>query len=113
MAAPTPRLDLAALSALTFERPDLERFPALGLALDVLRGGGGAATVLNAANEVAVQAFLQGRIGFLAIARTVAQVLDRFGSVPEPDDIEGVLRLDVDARRVSSDLVGVSAAHTY
>ena len=113
MAAPTPRLDLAALSALSFERPDLERFPALSLALDVLRGGGGAATVLNAANEVAVQAFLQGRIGFLAIARTVAQVLDRFGSVPEPDDIEGVLRLDADARRVSSDLVGVSAAHTY
>ena len=60
--------DLAALGRLTFERADLDRFPALGLAIEALRAGGGAPTALNAANEVAVAAFLDRRIGFGDIA---------------------------------------------
>ena len=64
---------------LEFAEPDLERFPALRLARDALRAGGGAPTILNAANEVAVEAFLQRRIGFLDIAGTVARVLDEHG----------------------------------
>ena len=67
--------DLAAMGRLTFERADLARFPALGLAIDALRAGAGAPTALNAANEVAVAAFLSGRIGFGEIARLVAATL--------------------------------------
>ena len=71
----TPRLDLAALGALTFERPDEVLFPALRLARDALRTGGVAPAALNAANESAVEAFLAGRIGFLDIAAVVEDVL--------------------------------------
>jgi 1-deoxy-D-xylulose-5-phosphate reductoisomerase len=76
IAAPSPRLDLAQLGRLTFEAPDPERFPALALARAALASGGGAPTVLNAANEVAVAAFLDERIGFLDIAAIVARTLD-------------------------------------
>ncbi len=68
-------LDLAAIGQLSFQQPDLVRFPALGLAVAALRAGGGAPTALNAANEVAVEAFLTARIGFSDIARTVELVL--------------------------------------
>jgi 1-deoxy-D-xylulose-5-phosphate reductoisomerase len=71
ISAPTPRLDLAAIGKLTFEAPDHARFPALGLAGDALRQAGSAPTVLNAANEVAVAAFLAGGIGFLQVAAVV------------------------------------------
>jgi len=67
--------DLAALGALTFEQADLVRFPALALAIDALSEGGGAPTALNAANEVAVEAFLAGRIGFSALSRIVERTL--------------------------------------
>ena len=67
--------DLAALGALTFEQADLVRFPALALAMDALSEGGGAPTALNAANEVAVEAFLAGRIGFSALSRIVERTL--------------------------------------
>ena len=67
--------DLAALGALTFEQADLVRFPALALAIDALSEGGGAPTALNAANEVAVEAFLAGRIGFSALSRVVERTL--------------------------------------
>ncbi len=67
--------DLAALGRLTFERADLDRFPALGLAIDALKTGGGATTALNAANEVAVAAFLDGRIGFGDIVRLVERTV--------------------------------------
>src|SRR5215472_1743506 len=77
--APSPRLDLAKLAQLTFEAPDPERFPALRLARAALLAGGGAPTVLNAANEIAVAAFLDERIGFLDIAATVERTLDRLG----------------------------------
>lgn len=72
----TPRLDLAQVAQLTFETPDMARFPALASARQALREGGGAPTVLNAANEIAVEAFLGGRIGFLEIAQVVAETLD-------------------------------------
>jgi 1-deoxy-D-xylulose-5-phosphate reductoisomerase len=75
IAAPTKRLDLAAIGKLTFEPPDEERFPALRVAREALLRGGGAPTVLNAANETAVHAFLEGRIGFLDIVDTVEQTL--------------------------------------
>ncbi|MFY8209023.1 MAG: 1-deoxy-D-xylulose-5-phosphate reductoisomerase, partial [Caulobacter sp.] len=68
---PAPRLDLAAYGQLTFESPDVERFPAIGIAREALRLGGGAPAAMNAANEVAVAAFLDRRIGFLDIAGAV------------------------------------------
>ncbi len=68
MASGATPLDLAAIGQLSFERPDAQRFPCLGLAYGALRAGGTAPAMLNAANEVAVAAFLEGRIGFTAIA---------------------------------------------
>lgn len=75
ISAPTKRLDLAAVGKLTFEAPDEERFPALRVAREALLRGGGAPTVLNAANETAVHAFLEGRIGFLEIVEAVEATL--------------------------------------
>jgi 1-deoxy-D-xylulose-5-phosphate reductoisomerase len=88
--------DLAALGRLTFERADLQRFPALGLAIDALRSGGGAPTALNAANEVAVAAFLDQRIGFGDIARLVAKTLAAMtatGELSAPADIAEALAI--------------------
>ena len=75
--SPSRRLDLAELGSLVFQPPAHDRFPALNLAIDSMRSGGLAPTVLNAANEIAVQAFLDRRIGFLDIPRVVAAALDR------------------------------------
>ena len=77
---PAPRLDLAVIGALTFEEPDAARFPALTLARESLRMGGGAPAALNAANEIAVAAFLQRRIGFLEIAAIVGETLEMMGT---------------------------------
>ena len=74
---PAPRLDLAAVGALTFEAPDIERFPALELARQALRAGGGAPAAFNAANETAVARFLDRKIGFLDIVAAVAETLER------------------------------------
>jgi 1-deoxy-D-xylulose-5-phosphate reductoisomerase len=82
METPVNRLDLAEIARLDFERPDLERFPALRLAREALQAGGGAPTILNAANEVAVEGFLQSRVAFLDIPHIVQDVLDRMGSQP-------------------------------
>ena len=71
-----PSLDLAAIRSLSFEKPDLGRFPCLGLAYEALRAGGTASAVLNAANEVAVEAFLAGRLPFTGIARVIADTLN-------------------------------------
>jgi 1-deoxy-D-xylulose-5-phosphate reductoisomerase len=76
-------LDLAAVGQLSFERPDLARFPALGLAIAALGEGGGAPTALNAANEIAVEAFLAQRIGFPEMARLVEAVLEQSGRAGE------------------------------
>ncbi|WP_428493672.1 1-deoxy-D-xylulose-5-phosphate reductoisomerase [Rhodopila sp.] len=107
LATVSPRLDLAALGRLDFEAPDLIRFPALRVAREALQAGGGTPTILNAANEVAVAAFLDRRIGFLAIVETVEQVLQRLGT-PKADSLDQVLALDAMARRIAGDLI---AAH--
>ena len=109
MATQSPRLDLAALARLDFAEPDMERFPALGLARDALRAGGGAPTVLSAANEVAVEAFLQRRIGFLDIANTVARVLHALGA-PQADTLDDVIALDAAARRTAAQFAAARAA---
>jgi 1-deoxy-D-xylulose-5-phosphate reductoisomerase len=94
---PVRRLDLAEISTLTFERPDYERFPSLKLALDALALGGGMPTVLNAANEIAVEAFLSRRIGFDGIARHVEEACEaalKDGAAREPATVEEALRVD-------------------
>ncbi|MGD9615674.1 MAG: 1-deoxy-D-xylulose-5-phosphate reductoisomerase [Alphaproteobacteria bacterium] len=102
--APTKRLDLAEIGRLTFEPPDPRRFPALHLAREALRRGGGSPTVLNAANEAAVHAFLEGRIGFLDIAATVERTLERIPAT-KLDSLEDVYNLDGTAREIAAELI--------
>jgi len=104
MATPSPRLDLAAVARLEFAEPDLNQFPALRLARYALRAGGGTPTIMNAANEIAVEAFLKRRIGFLDIAGTVEQVLDAMGT-PRADTLDDVVALDAAARCAAERLV--------
>jgi len=96
------RLDLFEIARLDFERPDFARFPCLKLAFDALRAGGTAPAVLNAANEEAVAAFLDHRIGFLDIAAVIAASLERSrpGAV---DSLEAVLAADAHARELARD----------
>lgn len=99
MVTPCARLDLAQIGQLTFEAPDLKRFPALSLAREALCAGAAASTALNAANEVAVAAFLARRIGFLDIAATVAAVLATgTGTTGVPADLDTVYEIDRIAR---------------
>ncbi len=105
----SPRLDLAAIARLDFAEPDIERFPALRLSRDALRAGGGAPTILNAANEVAVEAFLGRRLGFLGIAHIVEAVLDRLGA-PAAPGLEDVMALDRTGRRIAAELVAAESA---
>ena len=105
---PAARLDLAALQNLTFEEPDLERFPALALARRALETGGGAPTVLNAADEVAVGEFIAGRIAFPAIVALVDATLDVAagrGLLAEPAGIDAALAVDHIARSLARDLL--------
>jgi 1-deoxy-D-xylulose-5-phosphate reductoisomerase len=104
LATAAPRLDLAARVTLDFYAPDETRFPALRLARDALRADGGAPTILSAANEIAVAAFLQRRIGFLDIAGVVARVLDGMGA-PPIETLDDVLALDEAARRAAETAV--------
>jgi 1-deoxy-D-xylulose-5-phosphate reductoisomerase len=104
MEAPVQRLDLAQIAALTFEAPDEIRFPALRLARRSLQQGGAAPTILNAANEVAVAAFLSRRIGFLDIERVVEGTLGASPSVPLAD-IAAVIAVDGEARRRAEELI--------
>jgi len=103
-AAPTTRLDLADVGRLTFEAPDAQRFPALRLAREALARGGAGPTVLNAANETAVHAFLNGQIGFLDIAATVERTLELMpgGNL---DSLDDVYNLDRTAREIAATLV--------
>ncbi|HZS83714.1 MAG TPA: 1-deoxy-D-xylulose-5-phosphate reductoisomerase [Stellaceae bacterium] len=105
MAAPTPRLDLAALGRLTFAAPDETRFPALRLARAALRRGGASPTILNAANEIAVHAFLERAIGFLDIARVVEGTLERLrdGVIASLEDVHN---FDTEARQLAGGLIG-------
>ena len=97
IATPCQPLDLASIGRLDFEAPDMERFPALRLARAAAAAGGTTPAILNAANEVAVAAFLAGRIGFLDIAMIVEDVLQRC-SAPQPAHIDDVLATDAQAR---------------
>jgi 1-deoxy-D-xylulose-5-phosphate reductoisomerase len=101
MDTPSERLDLGAIAKLTFEAPDPERFPALRLAREALKSGGNAPTILNAANEVAVERFLAGAIGFLDIAETVEETLSRIPNAPLSalDDVHG---FDAEARGIAA-----------
>ncbi|NLF53288.1 MAG: 1-deoxy-D-xylulose-5-phosphate reductoisomerase [Thauera phenolivorans] len=90
-------LDLFEIGRLEFERPDFRRFPCLALAYQALRAGGGAAAVLNAANEEAVAAFLAGRIGFMRIAEVIAASLERAGALAV-DTLDAVLAADARGR---------------
>ena len=106
---PAPRLDLPALGRLTFEAPDVDRFPALGLAREALRAGGATPAVFNAANEVAALAFLDRKLGFLNIAAVVAETLERatksgmtFGS---GDACAAALSVDAQARRLAQSII--------
>jgi 1-deoxy-D-xylulose-5-phosphate reductoisomerase len=113
MPGPAPRLDLARAATLTFEEPDIAKFPALGLARRALEGGGAGPTVLNAANEVAVAEFLARRLDFGGISALVEATLD--GAVSRnwtaaPESVEHALSIDHDARMLARDLLPEIAA---
>jgi 1-deoxy-D-xylulose-5-phosphate reductoisomerase len=110
---PAARLDLAALQKLTFEEPDLERFPALALARRALEMGGAATAVLNAADEIAVGEFISGKINFPAITALVEATLEAAagrGLLAEPTGIEAALAVDHIARSLARDLLPEIAA---
>jgi 1-deoxy-D-xylulose-5-phosphate reductoisomerase len=105
---PVPRLDLAKVRELTFEDPDMERFPALGLARQAMQTGGAAPTVLNAADEIAVAEFIAGRIPFMGIPALVAATLEAAGGrglLAEPDSIEAALAVDDESRELARGLL--------
>jgi 1-deoxy-D-xylulose-5-phosphate reductoisomerase len=104
MQAPVETLDFVRIGQLTFEAPDPVRFPALRLARAALAAAGRAALVLNAANEIAVAAFLASRIGFLSIARVVEETLAA-EPLEAPPDLDAVLEADLAARRRAEALV--------
>ena len=112
----TARLDLAQLGALTFEAPDAQRFPALGLCRAALTAGAGATTALSAANEIAVEAFLGGRIRFLDICRIVDEVMGRLqgeeaGAIAKsPSSFDEVAQVDQAARGAARRIAGSLAA---
>src|SRR4029077_581790 len=110
---PAPRLDLARVSALTFEAPDPVRFPALKLARQALDAGGAPPTVLNAANEIAVREFVGRRLGFPGIAALVEATLDaadRRGDMAEPQSVGEARKIDHNARRLAAALLPDIAA---
>ncbi|WP_294332820.1 1-deoxy-D-xylulose-5-phosphate reductoisomerase [uncultured Sphingomonas sp.] len=104
METPCAPLDLAAVGRLDFENPDLDRFPALALAIEALKAGGARPAILNAANEVAVAAFLAGRIGFLEIAAISADTLSRYDPAA-PETLDAVLAIDEEARTFAAERV--------
>lgn len=114
IAGPAARLDLAKIGQLTFEEPDLKRFPGLRLAFDALRTGKGATTVYNAANEVAVAAFAAGEIRFGAIARLVEATLERWiktGRLAVLASADDAISVDHNARKMAAGLLPEIAAN--
>ena len=105
ISTPSPRLSLAEIGTLTFFAPDDVRFPALSLSRQALRIGGAAPNILNAANEVAVERFLAGCIGFLDIVRTVEHVLGEATNTA-PGDIDDVFETDAAARELARRFIG-------
>ncbi|MGA9797310.1 MAG: 1-deoxy-D-xylulose-5-phosphate reductoisomerase [Rhizomicrobium sp.] len=111
IASPSRMLDLVCSKPLTFEAPDIGKFPCLALAQECLRAGGRATTILNAANEIAVQAFLGRRIGFLDIARVVEETLSADRQPNDPhESLDAVLEIDGRARAMAGDFCRKLAA---
>lgn len=114
MDAPVKRLDLGEIARLDFETPDETRFPAIRVVREALEAGGTAPTVMNAANEIAVEAFLARRIGFLDIASVVEATMEAMakeaGASQPPQDLETVRSLDGQARRLAEDITQRRAA---
>ncbi len=102
--AGVPRLDLTRTGQLTFEAPDIRRFPCLALAYQALEAGGAAPTALNAANEVAVEAFLNRRLPYPAIAETLQHCLGRLGD-RQAQELDELVAIDEEARRVASEFI--------
>ncbi|HZL56022.1 MAG TPA: 1-deoxy-D-xylulose-5-phosphate reductoisomerase [Bryobacteraceae bacterium] len=107
--APVPKIDWSEARRWEFHAPDFAKFPLLGLAYESLRSGGSASCILNAADEIAVGAFLEGRIGFPAIARVVQQTLERM-PYREPSCVADILAVDEDARRMAQNVIETNAA---
>jgi 1-deoxy-D-xylulose-5-phosphate reductoisomerase len=109
-----PRLDLAAIGRLSFERPDEERFPCLSLAKAVLKAGGAMPTILNAANEIAVEAFMADRIKFYDISELVESICSTFSgrNIPAPATVADALGIDHEARQAARRLIPVYAEAT-
>src|SRR3954468_779125 len=113
---PVKRLNLAEVGSLTFEKPDLDRFPALGLAAQALRAGSGATTVLNAANEIAVAEFVKGRItftGILALVEATMNAASKRGVMREPGSIAEAISVDHNSRLLARDLLPEIAAKAF
>lgn len=98
------RLDLARMATMTFEEPDRDKFPALDIAYDCLRRGGTAPCTMNAANEVAVAAFLEGRIGYCDIVRLIEQALGQAAFVAEPT-VADYKACDAEVRRMTAAMI--------
>ena len=104
MHTPAKQLDLATIGSLTFQEPDYDKFKCLALARDALASGGAAPAILNAANEVAVEAFLNGRVGFMDIAAAVEKTLAKC-DMKEPHSLSNVFEIDGEARRIAGSLL--------
>ena len=102
--APVPRIDWAQSRQWEFHPPDFEKFPLLGLAYESLRSGGASSCILNAADEIAVAAFLRGKLRFPAIARVVEETLNRM-PYREPASVAEILETDGDARRMAQEVI--------
>jgi 1-deoxy-D-xylulose-5-phosphate reductoisomerase len=102
---PVERLDFAKLSRLDFEAPDEERFPALKLARIAMTRGGVQGAVLNAAKEVALDAFIEGRLGFLTMAKVTGEIMNRLEHLPAADSMDDVFAADEEARRLAAGLI--------
>ena len=103
-------LDLLQVARLDFEPPDFGRFPCLGIALDAAREGGEMPAVLNAANEVAVQAFLDGRLNFGGIARVIGEVMNSWNISGGECSLESVLEADARARAAAEAIIAGSGS---
>ena len=100
----TQRIDFASLAQLTFEKPDLERFPCLGMAYEALEKGGNATCIMNGANEAAVAAFLDGRIRFTQIPYIISTTMARCAFVARPG-LDAIYSTDFEAKRIASDII--------
>jgi 1-deoxy-D-xylulose-5-phosphate reductoisomerase len=105
---PVPTLDLAAVGSLDFEPPDLDAFPCLRLAREAAEAGGTATCVLNAANEVAVHAFLNDRLSFMGIPAVIETTLEQLPA-KRVHSFDTLYKADAEARRVAAEQVAVTA----